>query len=141
LPSGIVSYEDYIAKNKVKAPSNTMDQGAFLTLFTTQLKNQNPLDPVKNEAFVAQLAQFSQLEATSAMKNSMETMVKSLEGDKMLAGAAMAFSSIFVVLNSLKLNAFGRLRSRERKAESEPKKDAKGGSSDDGTIILLAASA
>ena len=89
LPSGIVSYEDYIAKNKVKAPSNTMDQGAFLTLFTTQLKNQNPLDPVKNEAFVAQLAQFSQLEATTSMKTSMEAMVQSLQGDKMLAGAAM----------------------------------------------------
>ena len=89
LPNGIVSYEDYIAKNKVKPPSNTMDQGAFLTLFTTQLKNQNPLDPVKNEAFVAQLAQFSQLEATTAMKNSMEAMAQSLQGDKMLAGAAM----------------------------------------------------
>jgi flagellar basal-body rod modification protein FlgD len=89
LPNGIVRYEDYIAKNKVKAPSNTMDQAAFLTLFTTQLKNQNPLDPVKNEAFVAQLAQFSQLEATTAMKTSMETMVKSMEGDKMLAGAAL----------------------------------------------------
>ena len=89
LPSGIISYEDYIAKNKVKATSTTMDQGAFLTLFTTQLKNQNPLDPVKNEAFVAQLAQFSQLEATTAMKTSMETMVQSMQGDKMLAGAAM----------------------------------------------------
>lgn len=92
LPSGIVSYEDYIAKNKTKATgsgSGVMDQGAFLTLFTTQLKNQNPLDPVKNEAFVAQLAQFSQLEASTAMKNSMDTMVKSLQGDKMLAGAAM----------------------------------------------------
>ena len=89
LPSGIVSYEDYIAKNKVKATSTTMDQGAFLTLFTTQLKNQNPLDPVKNEAFVAQLAQFSQLEATTSMKTSMETMVQSMQGDKMLAGAAM----------------------------------------------------
>jgi len=89
LPSGIVSYEDYIAKNKVKAPSNAMDQGAFLTLFTTQLKNQNPLDPVKNEAFVAQLAQFSQLEATNAMKTSMQAMVESLQGDKMLAGASM----------------------------------------------------
>lgn len=89
LPNGIVSYEDYIAKNKVKTPSNTMDQGAFLTLFTTQLKNQNPLDPVKNEAFVAQLAQFSQLEATTAMKNSMEAMAQSLQGDKMLAGASM----------------------------------------------------
>jgi len=89
LPSGIVSYEDYIAKNKVKATSTTMDQGAFLTLFTTQLKNQNPLDPVKNEAFVAQLAQFSQLEATTSMKTSMETMVQSMQGDKMLAGASM----------------------------------------------------
>jgi flagellar basal-body rod modification protein FlgD len=89
LPNGIVSYEDYVAKNKVKATSSTMDQGAFLTLFTTQLKNQNPLDPVKNEAFVAQLAQFSQLEATNAMKTSMETMVKSLDSDKMLAGAAL----------------------------------------------------
>ena len=89
LPSGIVSYEEYTAKNKVKATSSTMDQGAFLTLFTTQLKNQNPLDPVKNEAFVAQLAQFSQLEATTAMKTSMETMVKSMQGDKMLAGASM----------------------------------------------------
>ena len=89
LPNGIVSYEDYVAKNKVKPQQTTMDQGAFLTLFTTQLKNQNPLDPVKNEAFVAQLAQFSQLEATTAMKNSMDTMVKSLDGDKMLAGAAL----------------------------------------------------
>ena len=89
LPSGIISYEEYTAKNKVKATSTTMDQGAFLTLFTTQLKNQNPLDPVKNEAFVAQLAQFSQLEATTAMKASMENMAKSMQGDKMLAGASM----------------------------------------------------
>jgi len=92
LPSGIKSYEDYIAKNKAKgtgSASGAMDQGAFLTLFTTQLKNQNPLDPVKNEAFVAQLAQFSQLEATTSMKTSMETMVQSMQGDKMLAGASM----------------------------------------------------
>ena len=89
MPNGIISYEDYIAKNKVKATSTTMDQGAFLTLFTTQLKNQNPLDPVKNEAFVAQLAQFSQLEATTAMKTSMENMAQSMQGDKMLAGASM----------------------------------------------------
>ena len=46
LPNGIVRYEDYVAQNKVKATNNAMDQGAFLTLVTTQLKNQNPLDPV-----------------------------------------------------------------------------------------------
>ena len=74
LPNGIVSYEDYVAKNKVKPQQTTMDQGAFLTLFTTQLKNQNPLDPVKNEAFVAQLAQFSSLSAAQSTNDKLQTI-------------------------------------------------------------------
>ena len=89
LPNGIVRYEDYIAKKKVTPQTETMGQSQFLTLFTTQLKNQNPLDPVKNEAFVAQLAQFSQLEATTSMKQSLENMVASMQGDRMLAGSAL----------------------------------------------------
>lgn len=39
-----------------------MDRSAFLRLLTVQLKNQDPMDPMKNEDFVAQLAQFSSLE-------------------------------------------------------------------------------
>ena len=89
LPNGIVSYEEYTAKNKVKPTNNTMDQGAFLTLFTTQLRNQNPLDPVKNEAFVAQLAQFSQLEATTKMADSMSSMASSMQSDRLLAGTSL----------------------------------------------------
>lgn len=34
----------------------------FLTLLVTQLQNQDPLDPMANEEFAVQLAQFSQLE-------------------------------------------------------------------------------
>ena len=66
-----------------------MDQQAFLKLFTTQLQNQNPLDPVKNEAFVAQLAQFSQLEATTKMASSLESMVATMQGDRLMAGASL----------------------------------------------------
>jgi flagellar basal-body rod modification protein FlgD len=90
LPNGIVRYEDSLAAAKNKPQGGqAMGQGAFLTLFTTQLKNQDPTDPVKNEAFVAQLAQFSQLEATTAMQKSLDTMVQNQSSDRMLTGASM----------------------------------------------------
>jgi len=73
-----------------------MGQTEFLTLFTTQLKNQDPTDPVKNEAFVAQLAQFSQLEATTSMKDSMNSMVSSMGNDRMLGAASLMGKQVAV---------------------------------------------
>jgi flagellar basal-body rod modification protein FlgD len=37
-------------------------QDQFLTLLVTQLQNQDPIEPVKQENFIAQLAQFSMVE-------------------------------------------------------------------------------
>jgi flagellar basal-body rod modification protein FlgD len=96
LPSGIVKYEDYQAQQKSKPTNEQMGQTEFLTLFTTQLKNQNPLDPVKNEAFVAQLAQFSQLEATTAMKTSMQNLVSSLANDRLLGATSLIGKTVAV---------------------------------------------
>jgi flagellar basal-body rod modification protein FlgD len=96
LPSGIVKYEDYVAQQKAKPTNENMGQTEFLTLFTTQLKNQNPLDPVKNEAFVAQLAQFSQLEATTAMKTSMQNLVSSLANDRLLGATSLIGKTVGV---------------------------------------------
>lgn len=42
-----------------------LGQGDFLKLLVTQLKSQDPLNPTDNTAFVAQLAQFSQLEQSA----------------------------------------------------------------------------
>ena len=50
-----------------------MGQNTFLLLLTTQLKYQDPLDPVSNAEFIAQLAQFSQLEETIALGRTLET--------------------------------------------------------------------
>ena len=61
-----------------------LDRNAFLRLFTTQLQNQNPLDPMKNEQFVAQLAQFSTLEATYSMSDSLGKFVESQQTERML---------------------------------------------------------
>jgi len=94
LPSGIKSYEQVIAQPK--ATSTGASQQDFLKLFTTQLQNQNPLDPTKNEAFVAQLAQFSQLEATTNMATQLTSFVNSMTGDRMLNGAALIGKKVAV---------------------------------------------
>jgi len=73
-----------------------MGQTAFLTLFTTQLQNQNPLDPMENEAFVAQLAQFSQLEATTKMSDSLQTLVSSMSGDRMSSAASLIGKTVAI---------------------------------------------
>jgi flagellar basal-body rod modification protein FlgD len=44
----------------------------FLQLLVTQLKNQDPTNPVDGTQFVAQLAQFSQLEQMINMNSSLQ---------------------------------------------------------------------
>ena len=96
-PSGIKTTAD--AANEAltaKTGSNGMGQKDFLTLFTTQLKCQDPLDPVKNEAFVAQLAQFSQLEATTSMSETLKNYVDSMAGERMMSSTSMIGKTVAV---------------------------------------------
>lgn len=88
VPTGITTTAA-AAEAAMTAKSSSMGQTDFLTLFTTQLKNQDPLDPVKNEAFVAQLAQFSQLEATTNMSTTLKNFVDSQEGQNIVTGASL----------------------------------------------------
>jgi flagellar basal-body rod modification protein FlgD len=87
LLKNVTRYED--VKDAAKKTSEDMGKQDFLTLFTAQLQNQNPLEPVKNEAFVAQLAQFSQLEALTNMQTSLDTFVTSMSGERMLNSASL----------------------------------------------------
>jgi flagellar basal-body rod modification protein FlgD len=51
-----------------------LGQDAFLRLLTTQLQNQDPSSPVENEAFIAQLAQFSSLEQLIGLQETMDNV-------------------------------------------------------------------
>ena len=42
--------------------NNSLDKMAFLRLLTTQLRYQDPMSPMDDKEFIAQLAQFSSLE-------------------------------------------------------------------------------
>ena len=68
----ILTTTQYEEEQLTRDSSNDdMGRDAFLKLFTTQLNNQDPLSPMENEAFVAQLAQFSTLEANYDMRLSL----------------------------------------------------------------------
>ena len=75
---------------------DALGRDAFLKLLTTQLTNQNPLDPMDNEAFVAQLAQFSSVEGIKGMQTSLEQMVSGMRQDQMLTGANLVGKSVAI---------------------------------------------
>ncbi len=49
------------------AATDTLGKDDFLQLLVTKMTNQDPLEPMKDEQFIAELAQFSQLEQTYNM--------------------------------------------------------------------------
>ncbi len=50
--------------------NSQLGQGAFLQLLTTQLQNQDPLNPMDDTQSVAQLAQFSSVQAITQLSDS-----------------------------------------------------------------------
>lgn len=50
------------ADSNIQAPIKTLGKEDFLRLFTTQLRYQNPINPMDSTEFTSQLAQFSSLE-------------------------------------------------------------------------------
>jgi flagellar basal-body rod modification protein FlgD len=52
-------------------PSATLGKDAFLKLLVAQLQHQDPLNPVDNAQYIAQLAQFSTLEQMTNVGDSM----------------------------------------------------------------------
>ena len=75
----------------------TSNFNTFLQLLTTQLKNQNPLDPLDTNQFTQQLVQFAQVEQQIKQNTQLETLI-SLEKSAQ-ASTALAYVGSTVAID------------------------------------------
>ncbi len=64
---------------------NDLDKDAFLKLLTVQLSKQDPLSPIDNTQFVAQMAQFTSLEQMKNLNTTVGKLRKDFQSTSMLS--------------------------------------------------------
>jgi flagellar basal-body rod modification protein FlgD len=70
------------AQSASSTSKSTLGKDDFLRLFVTKLSNQDPSQPMEDESFIAQMAQFTQLEQIQNMNTNLE---KALASDMALS--------------------------------------------------------
>jgi flagellar basal-body rod modification protein FlgD len=74
----------------------TLGQADFLRLLTTQLQNQDPTAPLDNQAFVAQMAQFSGLQAMQQVAQGVEALGERLAPSRIATATSLIGKSVLV---------------------------------------------
>lgn len=85
-----------------------LGQDGFMKLLAHQLKNQDPLKPMDQKDFSANLAQFSQLEQLTAMNKKMDSVNQNALDDKRVQGAAFLGRKVITSGTSLDYAGDGR---------------------------------
>ena len=59
----------------VKSKNKELKSEDFIKMMITQLQNQDPLEPAKNDQMLAQMSQISQLQSSTNLNESLKSMV------------------------------------------------------------------
>jgi flagellar basal-body rod modification protein FlgD len=62
--------------SQLKSSKMALKSEDFIQMMITQLQNQDPMEPAKNEALLAQMSQISQLESSTNLQTSLKTLVQ-----------------------------------------------------------------
>lgn len=77
------------SQSKEAKDPNQLMQNDFLTLMTTQLKQQDPFKPTDNGEFLGQMAQFSTVSGLEDMQKSFDKLASSLQANQTLTAASL----------------------------------------------------
>jgi flagellar basal-body rod modification protein FlgD len=93
---------------KKKGP-NDLDVNDFLTLMTTQLKNQDPMKPLDSTEFVSQLAQFGTVSGIQSMQSNISALADALRSSQTLSGATLIGRDVLAPASSYTLGSAGSM--------------------------------
>ena len=71
-------------------------QNQFLKLLTTQLQNQDPLNPMDNAQVTSQLAQISTVEGVQQLNTTLQTMLGNTQDSQTMQAASLVGHSVLV---------------------------------------------
>ena len=80
---------------------NTMGKNDFLKLLSAQLQYQDPLEPMKDSDFAAQLAQFSSLEQMQNMNNTLLAMSNTYQAYNLIGRYVVADAFVDEVMTKI----------------------------------------
>jgi flagellar basal-body rod modification protein FlgD len=79
----------------------------FLQLITTQLQDQNPLQPTDPTQFLGQLEQMSEVSSMQSMQSSMSDLTSTMASSQMANGAAMIGQTVLTPTPTAQLDSSG----------------------------------
>jgi flagellar basal-body rod modification protein FlgD len=79
-------------------------QDTFMKLLVTQMKNQDPLNPLDNAQVTSQLAQLSTVTGIEKMNATLQSLIGSYQSSQTLQAASMIGHGVLVAGSSLNLN-------------------------------------
>jgi flagellar basal-body rod modification protein FlgD len=89
------------------ADKSSLGKDDFLKLLLAQVANQDPLSPMDNQAFVAQLAQFSSVEQLQSANGTLTSMVLAQAAGNQTAAASLVGKDVMYRSDKVELKAGG----------------------------------
>lgn len=96
-PTGASTYEALgLAPSSSEAKESDDLQEQFMTLLLTQLKNQDPMEPMENGEFLTQLAQFNTVSGIQDLQKSFSDFASSMQTNQALQASGLVGRQVAV---------------------------------------------